>query len=288
MPSTGFSLNQLSRSAMIRRHFGFVFVIIISALTTAAQMQPESQAKQSNFKPTRAPVPPFECQAYVGYDRDMVLPGYILPTSANPRTCIPFTSARFHPPAGYQGDYYVNEFTDAKLREQWEQCKKEKACYDRVYKQVMARHPPNREQNITDPHARFLLGKLDEKGDSTDLSTVRRPAYFAREPYHEPIAADDPQTYVVEFTAPPEAYERIHQHATANIQLRGWYLQGAGVDDGHGHKQRSLIILSGGGGDRTTAIDDPKDSDYTIDPHTGLTTGNDLNFPNETTAAQGM
>jgi hypothetical protein len=271
---------------MIYRTLGVAILTLGSALATPAQSGP--QQSSSDFKPTRAPVPPFECQAYVAYDRDMILPGYILPTSANPRTCIPFTSARFHPPAGYQGDYYVNEFTDAKLREQWEQCKKEKECYDRVYKQVMARHPPNREQNIKDPHARFLMGKLDEKGDATDLSTVRRPVYFARAPYHEPIAADDPQTYVVEFTAPPEAYERVHQHATANIQLRGWYLQGVGVDDGHGHKQRSLIILSGGGGDRTTAIDDPKDSDYTIDPHTGLTSGNDLNFPNETTAAQGM
>ena len=278
---------------MICRILGFVFVI--SSLTTAAQMQPEPQGTQksapaqtsSSFKPTRAPVPPFECQAYVGYDRDMVLPGYILPTSANPRTCIPFTSARFHPPAGYQGDYYVNEFTDAKLRERWEQCKKEKDCYDRVYKQVMARHPPNREQNITDPYARFLLGKLDEKGDSTDLSTVRRPAYFGRAPYHEAIAADDPETYVVEFTAPPEPYERIHLHATASIQLRGWYLRGSGVDDGHGHKLRSLIVVSGGGGDRVTAIDDPNDTDYVIDPHTGQTLPND-DFPNATTGAQGM
>jgi hypothetical protein len=281
-------------SMILRRTLGFLFFALISAAivpahTQSAQPTARNKAPQTsgNFKPTRAPVPPFECQAYVGYDRDMVLPGYILPTSAGPRTCIPFTSVHFRPPAGYQGDYYVDEFTDAKLREQWEQCKKEKPCYDRVYKQVMARHPPNRENSVTDPHARLLLGKLDEKGDSTDLTAVRRPAFFAREPYHEAIAADDPQTYIVEFTAPPEPYERLHLHTTANIHLRGWYLKGAGVKDGLGHTMRSLIVVSGGGGDRVTAIDDPKDTGYVIDQHTGRTIPND-DFPNATTGVKGM
>ena len=269
-----------------RRTVCFVLVALISAATSASAQTKSTQAA-GEFKPTRAPVPPPECKAYVGYDRDMVLPGYILPTSAGPRTCVPFTSARFHPPAGYQGDYYVNEFTDARLREQWEQCTKEKSCYDRVYKQVLARHPPNRENNITDPHARFLLGKLDEKGDSTDLKAVRRPAFFAREPYHEVIAADDAQTYVVEFTAPAEAYERLHLHTTDKIHLRGWYLRGAGVDLGEGHTTRALIVVSGGGGDRVTAIDDPKDVGYVIDPHSGLTIPND-DFPNQTTGVKGM
>jgi len=63
--------------------------------------------------------PPPECRAYVAYDRDMVLPGYILPTSAGPRTCIPFTSVRARKPAGYRGDFYVDDFTDEKLRKRW-------------------------------------------------------------------------------------------------------------------------------------------------------------------------
>jgi hypothetical protein len=238
------------------------------------------------FHSTRAPVPATDCQAHVAYDRDLTLPGYLLPTVVGPQTCIPFTTVSARPPAGYRGDFYVNEFTDAKLREAWAACKVDKACHDRVYKQVMARHPPNKEYNLKDPHARFLLGKIDEKGSDTDLSTIRRPAYFSRAPYNEAIAAVDPQTYMVEFTAPAEAYERLHQNMTADIKIRGWYIQGAGIDDGKGGRRRALIIASGGGGDRITAIDDPVDKAYVVDPKTGNTIPDD-DWPNATSGVKG-
>jgi len=235
---------------------------------------------------TPAPIPPFECQARVGYDRDLTLPGYILPTAAGPRTCIPFTSARFQPPAGYKGDYYVDEFTDAKLRERWEACKREPDCKRRVYDQVLKRHPPNREYGLKDPHGRFLLGKIEEKGADTDLSTIRRPGFFARAPYNEPVAETDGRTFVVEFSTVLEPYERLHQHMTGDVKLRGWYMRGAGVDDGKGHKVRALIVMSGGGGDRVTAIDDPADKAYAIDPKTGESVPND-DWPNATTGVKG-
>jgi hypothetical protein len=256
-------------------------------LALAVCLAPSATAQtSSSFQPTRAPVPPSDCEAHVGYDRDMVLPGYLLPTSAGPQTCIPFTSVAAHPPAGYRGDFYVDEFTDAKLRTRWEECKQDKPCYDRVYKQVLARHPPNKEHNLTDPHARFLLGKIEEKGGDTDLKTIRRPGFFARAPYNEPIAAVEAQTYTVEFTAPPEPYERLHMHAAADINLRGWYIRGAGIDNGTGGKVRSLIITSGGGGDRIAAIDDPSDKAYSIEPKTGNTIPND-DWPNATSGVKG-
>ena len=240
----------------------------------------------ASFHSTRAPVPAPECQAHVAYDRDLTLPGYLLPTSAGPRTCIPFTTVAAHPTAADRGDFYVDEFTDAKLRERWAACKLDKECHDRVYKQVMARHPPNKEYNLKDAHGRFLLGKIEEKGGDTDLTTIRRPGYFSRPPYNEAIAAVDAQTYMVEFTAPAEAYERLHQNATADIRIRGWYIQGAGIDDGKGARKRALIIASGGGGDRVTAIDDPVDKAYVIDPKTGDTIPDD-DWPNATTGVKG-
>ena len=126
------------------------------------------------FHPTIAPVPAPDCQAHVAYDRDMTLPGYLLPTSAGASTCIPFTTALARPASADKGDFYVDEFTDAKLRERWIACKADKQCYDRVYKQVVARHPPNKEYNLKDPHGRFLLGKIEEKGGDTDLTSIRR------------------------------------------------------------------------------------------------------------------
>lgn len=256
------------------------------ALSSAAAAIDAPAAGDASSAPANPLVPPFECEARVGYDRDLVLPGYLLPTSAGPRTCIPFTSTAVHPPAGYRGDFYVDEFTDAKLRERWSQCKVDKACYDRVYKQVMARHPPNREYNDNDARHRFLLGKIEEKGGATDLTSIRRPGFFAAAPYREPIAAADAQTYIVEFSAPAEPYERLHKHLTADIKLRGWYIRGAGVGDGSGGKVRALIVMSGGGGDRVTAIDDPADRLYSIDAKTGESKLN--SFPNQTTGAKGQ
>jgi hypothetical protein len=264
------------------------FYLTSVVLLSLSQILSASPQTPSNSEPPHLPsIPLPDCHARVGYDRDMVLPGYILPTSAGPRTCIPFTTALMKPPADYKGDFYVDEFTDEKLRSRWEDCKKDKACYNRVYKQVMSRHPPNREQTITDTHARFLLGKIEERGGDTDLTKIRRPAFFSREPYNEEIAQVDAKTYTVEFTAPPDAYERLQRHATENIKLRGWYIQGEGIANGKGGRVRSLIVISGGGGDRVTAIDDPRDRGYEIDPKTGETIPND-NFPNATTGAKGM
>src|SRR5712671_2487138 len=90
-------------------------------------------------------VPPAECQAHVGFDRDLTLPGYYIPTRLGPTTCLPFTVTAQRPPAKYKGDFYVDEFTDAKLRAQWAQCKLDTACFDKVQKIVSSRAPPNKE-----------------------------------------------------------------------------------------------------------------------------------------------
>ena len=266
--------------------FGLLGTFLLQFPCAEAADKPANSAKAEAPASSNTQVPPFECEARVGYDRDLVLPGYLLPTSVGSRTCIPFTSTAAHAPAGYHGDFYVDEFTDAKLRERWLQCKADKACYDRVYKQVMARHPPNREFNDNDPHHRFLLGKVEEKGGDTGLKTIRRPGFFAAAAYNEPIASADAQTWIVEFTAPAEPYERLHKNLTADIKLRGWYIRGKGVDDGKRGKARALVVMSGGGGDRVTAIDDPADTLYAIDAKTGESNLN--SFPNTTTGAKGQ
>ncbi len=253
--------------------------IALGAAGGAAKDRPVASNNNAMF-------PPPDCTAYVAYDRDMKLPGYLLPTKAGPKTCIPFTSTAAKPPAKYRGDYYVAEFTDEKLRARWKKCKDDKECHKRVYDQVMKRHPPNKEYALKDPRGRFLLGKIDEKGGDTDLSQVRRPGFFVRAPYAEPIASVDPDTWVVEFTMPVEAYERIHKQMTGDIKVRGWYIRGAGVDDGKGGRKRALIIMNGGGGDRVTALDDPNDIAYVVDPKTGVTIPDD-DWPKGGTGVQG-
>jgi hypothetical protein len=121
---------------------------------------------------TPPPAPPAECEARVGYDRDRVMSGYILPTAAGPRTCIPFSTVAAYPPPGYKGDFYVDEFSDARMREQWAACKQEKACYERVSKAIKARQPPNREFETRNARHIYLIGKITEGPRSTSVHSA--------------------------------------------------------------------------------------------------------------------
>jgi pimeloyl-ACP methyl ester carboxylesterase len=228
--------------------------------------------------------PPPDCEARVGYDRDRMMLGYLLPTSAGEKTCIPFSTVAVYPPPGYQGDFYVDEFSDEKLRQRWAECKRDKVCYERVSKQINARRPPNKEHKTTDPEHLHLLGKVTGKGE-IDLKSVRRPAFFAADPYNEPIAKLDARTYTVEFTASPDPHERIHHKITDPVKLRGWYIRGDGVDDGKGGKRRALIIMTPGGGGRIAAITHPHDRLYRIEPD-GKTNIN--SFPSKRSGGTGQ
>lgn len=232
----------------------------------------------------RLNAPPPDCEARVGYDRDRVMLGYLLPTAAGEKTCIPFSTVAAYPPAGYKGDFYVDEFTDEKLRQRWAECKRDKVCHERVSKQIDARRPPNKEYRTTEPKHLHLLGKVTGKGE-IDLATIRRPAFFAAEPYHEPIAQLEGRTYTVEFTAPADPHEQIHQRMTEAVKLRGWYIRGDGVDDGKSGKRRALIVMTPGGGGRITAITHPTDRLYRIDAE-GKTHIN--SFPSENSGGTGQ
>ena len=248
----------------------FAIAVLFSALAAYADPPP--------------PSPPADCEARVGYDRDRVMSGYILPTAAGARTCIPFSTVAAYPPPGYKGDFYVDEFSDARMRAQWEACKQDKACFERVIKAIKARQPPNREYETKNARHIYLIGKVPE-GPEIDLKSIRRPAFFGADPWKESIAEAESRTWIVEFTAPREPYERIHMKMTDPIKLRGWYLRGAGVDDGRGGKQRGLVVMSGGGGTRTTAITDPDDRLYRVDA-SGKT--HLIPTPSETSGASGQ
>lgn len=229
--------------------------------------------------------PPSECEAPVHYDRDRKMSGYVLPTSAGPRTCIPFSSVAAVPPAGYKGDFYVDEYSDARLRERWAECKADEKCRKRVFKAVMNRHPPNKEFHNRDERDRYLLGKVTETAGDIDLASIRRPAFFAQAPYSEPFAALDPRTSTVEFTAPRDPYERIHMQMYDQVKIRGWYVRGDGVDDGKGGKTRALVIMTAGGGGRIAAITHPDDRLYRVEED-GETEIND--FPSKRSGATGQ
>jgi hypothetical protein len=236
-------------------------------------------------QPTVRAMPPTDCKAWVGTDRNVELPGYLLPQQGGTSQCVPLLLTAHKPPPGYTGDYYVDEFTDAKLKERWAACKADAACFKRINDQMQRWLPPNKARatrvtGMVDP-----VGRIDSDG-AVDLRAIRKPGFFAKAPYHEPVAEADARTHVVEFTVPRDPLERLKLNMPGDIKLRGWYVEGGGVEDGRGGRVRALVIMSAGGGGQITALRHPADVPVTIDPATRRAT--EVRYPNATTEGIGM
>jgi hypothetical protein len=79
-------------------------------------------AQSSGLVGTSQPKP--DCKAYAAYDRYHEMPGYLIANPNGTTVCVPFLATAPRPPTDYQGkDFYVEEFTDAKLKGRWETCK---------------------------------------------------------------------------------------------------------------------------------------------------------------------
>src|SRR5258708_8725790 len=89
-------LMKQSPSCRHLRSLRFTAVLLMGTLAGWSQATPTHNGLAISRPPVAAP----DCKARVGSDRNDGLPGYLLPTSSGPATCIPFTSARFKPPAG--------------------------------------------------------------------------------------------------------------------------------------------------------------------------------------------
>ncbi len=220
-----------------------VVLAVAAALLTNPAAAAETPARVVN---TGTPTP--ECTLHVNYDRNVDLPGY----RSGP-LCLPFTPTNQLIPAGQGPEFYVTEFSDAAIRKRYETCRQDPACHAAALagaKPFIAYEP--RLTGLVDPY-----GRIDPEGE-VDLKAIRRPGYFGAAAYAEPVARAEARTYTVEFTAPRDSYERRHLGKAGAIKLRGWYLEGAGVQEGAGPKRRALVIMNNGGGGELTAIDDPR------------------------------
>lgn len=198
--------------------------------------------------------PPVECVARVNYVGGAQLPGYLVRDPAG-EVCVPFSYRASFAPPGYSGDYFVSEFSDARIKAKYRACREDPACSEKL-----DGIPPL----VTMPSELRVTGTLDPAGridphGVVDLKRVRRPGYFGKFPYREPIAGAEARTYTVEFRVPREAYERLHMKRTDPVTLRGWYLEGAGVQGERGRRVRALVILVAGRGGETTAIQAPNE-----------------------------
>jgi len=253
---------------------GLTCLVALAACSTAPVSAPAPRAN-----------PPTDCHAWVGADRNAELPGYLLPQSNGATQCVPLLLTANKPPVGYRGDFYVDEFTDAKLKARWATCKVDAACFQRIDEQMQRWLPPNKARatrvtGLVDP-----VGKIEPDG-AVDLRQIRKPGFFAKPPYAEAVAEADGRTHVVEFTVPRDPLERLTLNLHGDIKLRGWYVEGAGVADGRGGHTRALVVMSPGGGGQLTAIQHPADEAITVDAATRYATP--VRYPNATTESIGM
>jgi hypothetical protein len=78
-----------------------------------------------------APQP--DAMAFVGWDQNKLFPAYRVVEATDAAVDIPFTPTVRFPPASYAGpDYYVDQFTDAKIKEAWGTCRSDPASLVRV------------------------------------------------------------------------------------------------------------------------------------------------------------
>lgn len=232
------------------------------AATAVALVLGQVPASAQSIVNAGTPAP--ECTIRVNVDRNTDLPGYFADWEGQ-QVCLPFMPTNQLIPLDFAGsDFYVEEFTDIRAREKWDTCKADAACAEKTLAgaQGFAKFE-KRDTGRVD-----VNGAIDFEGD-VDLADIRRPAFFGTAPYAEGIAAADDNTYVVEFTAQRDGYEREHLGLDGDIKLRGWYLKGTGIDDGNGTPTRALVIMNNGGGSEITAMDNPATESVVLDAATG-------------------
>jgi hypothetical protein len=157
---------------------------------------------------------------------------------------------RILPPIGYQGDFYVDEFTDAKVKQVWQELKVKNPD---AAKKILASVSANINTDKTKPMKYRITGWLDPKGvvngnADLKLADLRRPKFFGQAPYFEEISKVEKNTYTVEFTVPRDPYERLQLKLTAPVKLRGWFIKGKGVLNAQGKRTHSLVIFIQGNG----------------------------------------
>jgi hypothetical protein len=216
-----------------------------------------------------------DSSAYAGLDWNAYLPAFKDAEGVS----IPFKPTSILPPIGYQGDFYVDEFTDAKIKQAWEELKVKNP---EAAKKILAGVSCNTDETALNSYRQ--TGTLDLKGrvngnSDLKLTEIRRPAFFGQAPYYEDIAKVEQNTYTVEFTVPRGPYERLQLKQTVPIKLRGWFIKGAGVLDNRGKRVHALFIYTDGNGRQLCATQHPDAPAYMYDVKTKQYKG--IPYPNK-------
>lgn len=197
----------------------------------------------------------------VGWDQNKLFPAYRVESSLGSEL-VPFTPMAQFPPSGSNADWYLEQFSDAAIKQRWAE--------ERTNAETESRIAGIRA-NLAIPHEFRATGSVDARGKidangEVDLREVRGPGFFGQVPWNEPIATAAGSTSIVEVEVPREPFEVLHMGLRDPIRIRGWHLAGKGVPDGQGGLKRAMIIFTAGRSIETTAIEHPDDRPARWDP----------------------
>jgi hypothetical protein len=121
-----------------------------------------------------------DSSAYVGCGWNTYLPAF----KDSKGISIPYKPTAIHPPIGYQGDFYVDEFTDIKIKQAWQELKMKEP---ETAQYILSTLSSNKDE--TAPYYR-VTGSIDSKiaNGELKLTDIRRPVFFGQSPYFEEIA----------------------------------------------------------------------------------------------------
>lgn len=184
----------------------------------------------------------------VGWDQNIPMPAYRVGDEL-----VPFTPLSQFTPPDAGGDWRVDAFTDAAIKRRWIQADEE--TRERIRSKATRIEIPH-EFRATG--ALYAKDRIDPHGE-VDLRAIRRPSFFAADPWREAIAEYDSRTSIVEVDVPREPREIGKMGLTGSVRVRGWHIAGDGVADDTGKRVKALVILVAGRSIETTAIHHPDD-----------------------------
>ena len=219
------------------------------------------------------------CFRHVNYAVNDRLPGY----TGYFNECVPYFPSQQQVTMNYKEGFYHEEFTHEKIHMDWLTCQEDEHCGEIVQQYLMS-------FDMQAQHRRTgslsLSGAVGEAGIQ-NLSDIRDPSFFGQSPYFEKIGQSQPNASIVEFTVPRTYFEKFHMNVFEPVKLRGWYLQGKGLQTSVGYRH-PLIIMVAGFNMEVTALHHPEDPVYEKDPVTDDFVEHHYPHPNAQTEVWGM
>lgn len=244
---------------IIRRSFiatGTAVLMTPLSLTVAAAMKESTACAAESVGVSDSQLSPSAYVNVQGSRREFNWPAYSIMEQGK-TVDLPFSPLLITKPAGYEGDFYVDNYTDNKIRQRWlhvEQTSSKARSDALTYAINFGRRNEFRATGKISSAACTTTNFVD-----APLQEIRRPSFFGKEPWKEPIAQIDDRCTIVELEVESDLNQKILTGGDGSpLKLRGWHIKGEGIRSDSG-QVKALVVMLGGRGTELTAIQHPDD-----------------------------